>query len=140
MLIQLALIENEIVVAYVVGRGSAPLDGITKARAIDDGAQNIFDLNFLAPTPPPAPVVTLSSSDDFIDISWETVKQDTFSSVTPTWNMQFEGYQVWAFKTDIAEDIVAGEENSVLLAIYDKADFIDDQYTSALRIVINWIP
>lgn len=122
------LIENEIVVAYVVGRGSAPLDGITKARAIDDGAQNIFDLNFLAPTPPPAPVVTLSSSDDFIDISWETVKQDTFSSVTPTWNMQFEGYQVWAFKTDIAEDIVAGEENSVLLAIYDKADFIDDIY------------
>ena len=121
-------VENEIVVAYVVGRGSAPLDGITKARAIDDGAQNIFDLNFLAPTPPPAPVVELTSSDDFIDVSWETVKQDTFSSVTPTWNMQFEGYQVWAFKTNIAEDIVAGENNSVLFAIYDKANFIDDIY------------
>ncbi|MDZ7626225.1 MAG: hypothetical protein U5J96_17485 [Ignavibacteriaceae bacterium] len=64
--------ENEIVLAYVVGRGANPLDGITATRAIDDGAQLIFDLNFLAPTPPPAPEVTLSSSDDFIDIAWET--------------------------------------------------------------------
>ncbi|MEJ2104643.1 MAG: hypothetical protein P8X47_08720 [Ignavibacteriaceae bacterium] len=53
---------------------------------------------------------------------------NTFSSVTPTWNMQFEGYQVWAFKTNIAEDIVSGEVNSVLLATYDKANFIDDIY------------
>jgi len=47
-------VENEIIVAYVVGRGETPLEGITKAREIDDGAQNIFDLNFLAPSPPPS--------------------------------------------------------------------------------------
>jgi hypothetical protein len=38
--------ENEIVVAYVVGQGVNPLDGLTVARQIDDIAQNIFDLNF----------------------------------------------------------------------------------------------
>ncbi len=121
-------VENEIVVAYVVGRGSSPKDGITKARAIDDGAQNIFDLNFLAPTPPPAPSVKLTSSDDFIDISWPTSSQVNYISKTPTWDMRFEGYQVWAFKTNIAEDIVAGDDNSVLLATFDKKNFIDDIY------------
>ena len=121
-------VENEIILAYVVGRGANPLDGITKARAIDDGAQNIFDLNFLAPTPPPAPVVKLSSSDTFIDITWETQRQVEYTSTTPTWDLKFEGYQVWAFKTNIPEDIVSGEENSVLLATYDLDNFIEDIY------------
>ena len=121
-------VENEIVLAYVVGRGSNPLDGITQARAIDDGAQNIFDLNFLAPTPPPAPRVTLYSSDDFIDIIWDTPNQVKFVSQTPTWDLKFEGYQVWAFKTNIAEDIVSGEENSTLIAQYDLHNFIQNVY------------
>jgi hypothetical protein len=120
--------ENEIVLAYVVGRGANPLDGITKTRPIDDGAQNIFDLNFLAPTPPPPPVVTLTSSDDFIDISWDTPRQLPFVSQTPTWDLRFEGYQVYAFKTNIAADFVSGEENSVLLARYDLHNFIQNVY------------
>ena len=121
-------VENEIVLAYVVGRGSNPLDGVTQARAIDDGAQNIFDLNFLAPTPPPAPRVTLYSSDDFIDITWNTPNQVKFVSQTPTWDLRFEGYLVWAFKTNIAEDIVQGEENSTLVARYDLHNFIQNVY------------
>ncbi len=121
-------VENEIVIAYVVGRGADWREGIKTARAIDDGAQNIFDLNFLAPTPPPPPVVTLTSSDDFIDISWETPAQVGYKSITPTWDLGFEGYQVWAFKTNIAEDIVSGEENSVLLARYDLDNFIENVY------------
>lgn len=120
--------ENEIVIAYVVGRGAQPLDGITTTRAIDDGAQNIFDLNFLAPTPPPAPQVNLTSSDDFIDITWSTSKQVNYLSQTPTWDLKFEGYQVWAFKTNIAEDEVSGQDNSVLLARYDLNDFIQNVY------------
>jgi hypothetical protein len=121
-------VENEIVIAYVVGRGADWKAGITTARAIDDGAQNIFDNNFLAPTPPPAPQVTLSSSDDFIDISWETKDQVAYKSVTPTWDLGFEGYQVWAFRTNIAEDVVSGQQNSLLLAQYDLNDFIDNIY------------
>jgi hypothetical protein len=120
--------ENEIVIAYVVGRGANPLDGITATRAIDDGAQNIFDLNFLAPTPPPPPIVSLSSSDTFIDISWDTKRQVEYKSVTPTWDLGFEGYQVWAFKTNIPEDIVSGQPNSVLLARYDLDNFIENIY------------
>jgi hypothetical protein len=120
--------ENEIVLAYVVGRGADPLDGITKARAIDDGAQIIFDLNFLAPSPPPAPEVTLSSSDDFIDISWETPDQVIYKNKQPAWDMRFEGYQVWAFKTNIAEDIVSGQVNSALIGSYDLGNYIENIY------------
>lgn len=121
-------VENEIVIAYVVGRGADWKSGIIAARAIDDGAQNIFDNNFLAPTPPPSPQVTLSSSDDFIDISWETKDQVGYKSVTPTWDLKFEGYQVWAFKTNVPEDVVSGQANSVLLARYDLNDFIQNVY------------
>jgi hypothetical protein len=121
-------VENEIVLAYVVGRGANPLDGITVARAIDDGAQNIFDQNFLAPTAPPAPQFTLISSDDFIDITWETNRQVTYLSQTPTWDLRFEGYHVWAFKTNIAEDVVSGQVNSALIASYDLNNFIQNVY------------
>ncbi len=120
--------ENEIVLAYVAGRGVNPLDGITVARAIDDGAQTIFDLNFLAPSPPPPVQVTLSSSDDFIDISWDTPDQVTYINSQPSWDLKFEGYEVWAFKTNIAEDFVSGQPNSVLLATYDLDDFIENVY------------
>ncbi|MCW8803886.1 MAG: hypothetical protein OQK57_05760, partial [Ignavibacteriaceae bacterium] len=121
-------VENEITIAYVVGRGADWREGIVRARAIDDGAQNIFDNNFLAPTPPPAPAVTLSSSDDFIDISWDTPAQVGYKSTTPTWDLGFEGYQIWAFRTNIPEDIVSGQENSVLLATYDLDNFIENVY------------
>ena len=120
--------ENEIVLAYVAGRGASPLDGITVARAIDDGAQTIFDLNFLAPSPPPPPVVTLASSDNFIDISWPTPAQVSYVNSQPSWDLKYEGYQVWAFKTNIPEDFVDGQPNSVLLASYDLKNFIQNVY------------
>ncbi len=120
--------ENEIVLAYVVGRGATPLDGITVARGIDDGAQTIFDLNFLAPSPPPPVNFTLTSSDAFIDISWETPNQLSYVNSNPSWNLLFQGYEVWAFRTNISEDFVSGQPNSILLASFDKSDFITNVY------------
>jgi hypothetical protein len=123
-------VENEIILAYVVGRGANPLDGITVTREIDDGAQQVFDFNYQAPSPPPAPRVTLSSSDDFIDISWDTREQIISRSDTAitAWDMLYEGYRVWAFKTNNNVDIVNGQENSKLIATYDKRNFIADIY------------
>ena len=71
--------EKEIVVAYVVGQGADPIDAITVARAIDDGAQTIFNLNFLAPSAPPPPDVTTESNEDFIDLLWPTKDQFAYS-------------------------------------------------------------
>ena len=125
--------ENEIVVAYVVGQGLNPLDGITVARKIDDGAQNIFDLNFLAPSPPPPTNkqnsnLSFTSSANFIDITWETPKQVTYVNNTPTWDLKFHQYLVYAFKTNNTADLVNNQKNSELIATYQVDNFIADLY------------
>lgn len=120
--------EKEIVVAYVVNNGSDPLDAITQTRRIDDGAQNIFDLNFLAPSPPPAPRVTITSGEDFLDISWNTPNQIVYTNTTPTWDLKFQGYQVWAFRTNINQDVIAGQQNSKLITSFSADNFIKNIY------------
>jgi hypothetical protein len=121
--------ENEIVVAYVVGQGTTPLNSVTVARAIDDGAQNIFDLNFLAPSPPPPVQPTLTTGDNFIDIVWETPDQIAYANQTPSWDLFFHQYQVWAFQTNSTADLVSGVQNSQLLTTYQIQNFITDVYT-----------
>jgi hypothetical protein len=120
--------ENEIVVAYVVGQGTSPLNSITVARAIDDGAQNIFDLNFLAPNPPPTVRPILSAGDNFIDIIWDTPAQMNYTNTTPTWDLFFHSYEIYAFRTNSTADIVSGQENSILLTRYQVADSIMSVY------------
>jgi hypothetical protein len=137
--------ENEIVLAYVVGRGTTPLNGITVSRAIDDGAQTIFDLNFLAPSPPPPVQFTLTSSDDFIDIQWDTPNQVKYENANSSWSLLFEGYQVWAFRTNVAEDFISGQPNSELIAYYDKHNFIENVYVESSEnggkfLVYPWSP
>jgi len=121
-------VENEIVVAYVVGQGSTPLNSITVARTIDDGAQNIFDGNFLAPVPPPPVQFELATGDNFIDIFWETPDQITYSNNTPSWDLLFHQYRIWGFQTNSSADIVSGVQNSQLLATYQINNAIKDLY------------
>jgi len=120
--------ENEIVVAYVVGQGASPLNSITVARAIDDGAQNIFDENFLAPQPPPPVNFSLITGENFIDIVWETPDQITYINQTPSWDLYFHQYQVWAFQTNSNADIVSGVPNSQLVTSYQIENSITDLY------------
>jgi len=120
--------ENEIVVAYVVGQGVNPLNSITVARAIDDGAQNIFDLNFLAPSPPPPTTPTITSSDDLIEILWDTPDQVSYVNTTPTWDLHFYQYQVWAFATNSNVNVVNNQTNAQLIATYQLDNFIRNIY------------
>jgi hypothetical protein len=120
--------ENEIVLAYVVDRGSNPLDGITRARATDDGAQLIFDLNFLAPPAPPPADVTVTSSDDFIDIRWPTRDQVTFRAVQAAWDLRFHSYLVYAFRQNNTSDLINGQENAKLIASFQMDNFIENVF------------
>ena len=121
-------VENEIVVAYVVGQGSSPLSSITVARTIDDGAQNIFNENFLAPQPPPAVQFSLITGENFIDIVWETPNQITYINQTPSWDLYFHQFQIWAFQTNSNADVVSGIPNSQLVTTYQIDNFITDLY------------
>ena len=120
--------EKEIVVAYVVGQGANPIDAITVARAIDDGAQTIFNLNFLAPSPPPAPVVTTESNEDFIDLLWPTPEQFAYNSVSETWDVKLGGYNVYALQTYNSSETINNQPNIKLIGRYQVKNFIKDLY------------
>jgi hypothetical protein len=120
--------EKEIVVAYVVGQGSSPKNSITVARAIDDGAQTIFNLNFLAPSPPPAPAVTTQSNEDFIELSWPTDKQFNYSNTTGSWDVQYGGYNVYAFQTFNTSESINGQPNVKLIGRYQVRDSVNNLY------------
>lgn len=120
--------EKEIVVAYVVGQGADPIDAITVARAIDDGAQTIFNLNFLAPSPPPAPVVTTESNEDFIDLLWPTSEQFAYNSVSETWDVKLGGYNVYALQTFNSSETINNQPNIKLIGRYQVKNFIKDLY------------
>ncbi len=120
--------ELEIVVAYIIGQGKDALSSITEARRIDDGAQFIFDNNFAAPSPPPAVIPTVETGEDFIDLTWDTPKQVNYRNSTAAWDLRFEGYNVYAYKTNATVNTVNGQQNSATIATYDLKDFIQDVY------------
>ena len=127
--------EQEIVVAYVVGQGNNPLNSITVAKQIDDGAQYIFDHNFVAPTPPPtvttssASALKIESGEDFIDLVWNTAPQVNFVDSTDAYNDHFQGYKIYAYQSNTTAPTVSNQENRKLLATYTVDNFIQDVYT-----------
>jgi len=121
-------VVNEITVAYVVGQGINPLDAITVARKFDDGAQIIFDLNFLAPPAPPTTEITLSSSDDFIDIQFSTPEQISFFDTQDAWDLKFHSYRVYAFRTNSTAPIVSNVNNSTIIAEFQTDNFIENVF------------
>ena len=120
--------ELEVVVAYVIGQGTDALSSITQARKIDDGAQFIFDQNFAAPSPPPSVKPTVTTGDGFIDLVWETDKQVNYVNKTPAWDLSFEGYNVYSFKTNSFFATVDDHENRKIIERYDLSDSISNVY------------
>lgn len=120
--------EKEIVVAYVVGQGADPINSVKVARDIDDGAQTIFNLNFLAPSPPPAPEVTTESNDDFIDLIWSTPNQFNYKNKTDSWDVRFGGYNVYAFQTFNSSPEINNQPNLKLIGRYQIKNYINNLY------------
>lgn len=120
--------EVEIVVAYIVGQGSDEKNSITEALRIDDGAQFVFDNNFRSPSPGPAITPTVETGEDFIDLIWQTAPQVNFVNKTDQYDLRFEGYNVYAYKTNSTQDLVALQPNSKLIKSYDLRDFLLNIY------------
>lgn len=120
--------EIEILVAYIVGQGTDALNSIVKAREIDDGAQFIFDGNFRAPIPPPTITPVVESGTDFIDFSFPIDKQVSFVDSTSAWIDKYHSTNVYAYRVNSTQDVVAGEQNSKLLTSYQKDYFVKKLY------------
>jgi hypothetical protein len=120
--------EIEILVAYVVGQGTDRLSSIVKARSIDDGAQFIFDGNFRAPIPPPTINPIVESGNDFIDFIFPIHKQISFVDSTSAWIDKYHSTNVYTYKVNSTQDVVAGEQNSKLYKSYQKDYFVKNLY------------
>lgn len=120
--------EKEIVVAYVVGQGENALNSVEIARDIDDGAQIIFNRNFLAPSPPPPPDVTVESNEEFIDLSWPTPEQINYHSISDAWDLRFGGYNIYAARSFNSSVTVDNEANFKLLGRYQADNYINNLY------------
>jgi hypothetical protein len=133
------LIEKEIVVAYVVGRGTDRINSITVAREINDVAQKIFDNNFPSPPPPPAIAYEVKTGSDFIDLTWLTAANGPLPiGQNPGDNIRYKGvdtvlnidrwvhgFYVNAFRTNTSTATVAGENNILELANYSMTNGVD---------------
>ncbi len=120
--------EKEIVVAYVFGQGTDAINSVEVAKRIDDGAQNVFDNNFIAPSAPPVVSPKISTSENFIDVLWDTKDQVTYKRKTATYDIRFKGYNVFAYKTNSTSDLISGQENKKLIATYQSADSLNNIY------------
>lgn len=120
----------DIVVAYVAGQGTSPLNGVTVAKQYSNTAQLIFDSNFPSPPPPPPIVYDVRTGEDFIDVTWETSGQIKYRQVDNVLDIdrRFQGFYVTSFRTNSKALSISGIENAKEIAWYDLRDSINNVY------------
>jgi hypothetical protein len=121
---------QDIVVAYVIGRGENALNSVTVTKEIDDKAQAIFDNNFPSPPPPPNIAYSVSTGDGFIELSWPTADHVNYVSIDTVLLLEkkFEGFYVSAFKTNSKEPTKGGQINAKEAISWDLNNWVEDIY------------
>jgi hypothetical protein len=117
-----------IVAALIVGRGTSATSSIEEAKRISDFAQFIYDQNFRAASPPPAPKVLVRTTENSIDLMWQTYEQVNFRQKTVAYDQRFEGFELWTFRTNSTADAVAGIENAKIIARWDLKNNIENVF------------
>ncbi len=120
--------EVEIVTAYIVGQGASSLESVNVAKSISDGAQFIFDKNFASPTPPPSVTPMVQSTDDAIELTWETSDQVSYVNKSDAWDLRFKGFNIYAYETNSTQETINGQVNAILYKSYQLDDFILNTY------------
>ncbi len=130
----------DVVVAYVVGRGISALQSITVAKVIDRAAQFVFSSNFNFPPSPPEVIPTINTTDNSIELIWETAAQLNYDEEGAAFKMVVEGYNVFMHQTNSLAESEGGTRNTVLLQSYNVANdiqsvVIDDPLTLESRTI-----
>jgi len=117
-----------VVAALIVGRGNSATASIEEAKRISDFAQFIYDQNFRTASAPPAPKVLVRTTEKTIDLMWPTAEQVNFRQQSIAYDQRFEGYELWAFRTNNIADIVGGVENAKVIARWDLKNRIENVF------------
>ena len=84
--------DTQIVVgAIIVGQGNDRLSSISGLRFYDTFAQDAFNRNFVLPSPPPAPVVDVTTDADTVRLCWDRAALTNYTQA----GYSFEGYNVY---------------------------------------------
>lgn len=120
----------DIVVAYVVGRGTNALNSITVAKQYDIVAQLVFDNNFPSPPAPPQVKYNVKNGIDFIDLEFKTAEQINYVARDTVLDIErrLQGFYVTAFRTRSKEPSIQGIQNSAVIAEYQVDNFIKNVY------------
>lgn len=123
----------DIVVAYVVGRGTGPLNSITVAKQYDLVAQLVFDNNFPSPPAPPQVKYDVKNGTNFIDINFKTSEQVNYVARDTVLDIErkLQGYYITAFRTRSKEPTLQGLQNSKVIADFQVDNFIKSVYQVA---------
>jgi len=115
---------QEIVYGIVWARAKTALGSLAKLRLADTKAQDLFNNNFVAPNPPDAPNVTVSSNDGqiFLNWSWATNSDNYLDSYKEAkYSYDLEGYVVKQYTSAV-------DQEGTVIAIYDKNNGIQRIY------------
>ena len=121
----------DIVVAYIVGRGSDALSSVTEAKRIDQAAQFVYNRNFQTANPPPTVKPVVKTSDNSIELTWNTSNQVKFHEIAfdeggnTVYDDYFEGFEVYMYSINSTAPEESGLQNSKLIAHYDLANDIN---------------
>jgi len=125
---------QEVVCAVIVAQGSNNLDSVSKLRSEDAAAQEVFDLNFKIPSPPPAPSVFVHPLDRAIRLVWGSEPVGT-NSASPELgqDFHFEGIRVWQLACAGCTQATGNPATDPrVIATYDLDDSVTTIYSDIL--------
>ena len=122
--------EFTIVTAVAIGEGLAGL------QAAADWAQKLYDDDYIAPAPPPSPVVTAYPADGQVTLVWESeghwLGKSIEEYVDPTDPEKFfEGYRVYRRDTSYDPNTGNPVEDWTMLMEFDKPSATGNFFTVA---------
>lgn len=125
----------DVVIGQVGALGTSNISSVSLLKYYDLFAQFSYDNNFVLPSPPPVPPVTVAELDEQVLINWsiepnEVARVENFNSA----GFRFEGYNVYQIPTP-ASSVSEG----VKVATFDKANDISFVFDNVFDPVTGFV-
>jgi hypothetical protein len=118
----------DVVVAYVVGRGTSAANSVEVARSVATLSKRVYDGNFEGAPAPPSVRPIVRTTDNTIELIWDTEDQFSFNAQSSVfdYDLRFEGYEVTMYNRNSTAQTEGGRENAKVIARFDKANRFGD--------------
>lgn len=132
---------QEVVFAYVLGRGEDALNSITVMKENAAQAQAAFNAAFETAGPPPAATVYPRTFERRIELLIDLPELLAYDKSDLMGNRQvFEGFTIYQLRTPTANPFTDGEENTIPIARFDLQNNYGDLYRfiDGGRLALAW--